>query len=239
MAKSEDILPMSSVFSPTMPQDSRPIYSIGVVARLLGTSPGTIRTWEDRYGVVSPQRSAGGRRLYSRDEVERLRFVKTKIDEGIQPADAHRLLAERIEAGSSTANEGAREAPGRLILLAERDVHSADLSEYFLRRAGYEVSVASDPADAERKFAELSPQLVIVDLLLSGGAGADLCRRLKERRSFVPVLAVSSLDAREAAAVAGADAFMQKPLEPPELVSVVTELLGSEASLDSDVGARV
>ncbi len=32
---------------------------------------------------------------------------------------------------------------------------------------------------------------------------------------------------------------MQKPLEPPELVSVVTELLGSEASLDSDVGARV
>ena len=222
-----------------MPQDSRPIYSIGVVARLLGTSPATIRTWEDRYGVVSPQRSSGGRRLYSRDEVERLRFVKMKIDEGIQPADAHRLLAERIEAGSSTANDGAREAPGRVILLAERDLHSADLTEYFLRSEGYEVSVAADPADAERKFAELSPQLVIVDLLLAGGTGADLCRRLKERRSSVPVLAVSSLDAREAAAVAGADAFMQKPLEPPELVSVVTELLGSEASLDSDVGARV
>jgi DNA-binding transcriptional MerR regulator len=222
-----------------MPQDSRPIYSIGAVARLLGTSPGTIRTWEDRYGVVSPQRSAGGRRLYSRDEVERLRFVKMKIDEGIQPADAHRLLAERIEAGPSTAHEAAPKAPGRLILLAERDLHSADLSEYFLRHAGYEVSVASDRADAERKFAELSPQLVIVDLLLSGGDGADLCRRLKERRSFVPVLAVSSLDAREAAAAAGADAFMQKPLEPPELVSVVTELVGSEASLDADVRTRV
>jgi len=223
-----------------MPQDSRPIYSIGVVARLLGTSPATIRTWEDRYGVISPQRSSGGRRLYSRDEVERLRFVKMKIDEGIQPADAHRLLAERIESGSSTANEGAaREATGRLILLAERDLHAADLTEYFLRSEGYEVSVAADPADAESKFAELSPQLVIVDLLLSGGTGADLCRRLKERRPSVPVLAVSSLDAREAAAVAGADAFMQKPLEPPELVSVVTELLGSEASLDSDVGARV
>ena len=222
-----------------MPQDSRPIYSIGAVARLLGTSPATIRTWEDRYGVISPQRSSGGRRLYSRDEVERLRFVKMKIDEGIQPADAHRLLAERIEGKSGPANEGAREAPGRLILLAERDLHAADLTEYFLRSEGYEVSVAADPADAERKFAELSPQLVIVDLLLSGGTGADLCRRLKERRSSVPVLAVSSLDAREAAAAAGADAFMQKPLEPPELVSVVTELLGSEASLDSDVGAQV
>jgi len=220
-----------------MPRDSRPIYSIGAVARLLGITPGTIRTWEDRYGVISPQRSPGGRRLYSRDEVERLRFVKMKIDEGIQPADAHRLLAERADAGPDLSERTTQGGPRPLILLAERDPYAADLIEYFLRREGYEVDVASDAADAERKFSGLSPQLAIIELLLSGGEGADLCRRLKERRA-APVLVVSTLDARDAALTAGADAFLQKPLDPLALVSTVKDLLRLRPLVESDVGAR-
>lgn len=221
-----------------MAQDSRPIYSIGAVARLLGVTPATIRTWEERYGLISPHRSPGGRRLYSRDEVERLRFVKEKIDEGIQPADAHRLLAERVEeGGSGVAEETAHEGPRLLILLAERDPYAADLSEYFLRTEGYDVHLALDEADAEEKFAELSPQLAIIELLLSGGVGADLCRRLKEQHS-APILAVSTLDARDAALAAGADAFLQKPLEPLELVSTVKDLLGSSALAKSAAEAQ-
>lgn len=221
-----------------MAQDSRPIYSIGAVARLLDVTPGTIRTWEERYGVISPQRSPAGRRLYSRDEVAGLRFVKEKIDEGIQPADAHRLLAERIEEGSTgLSEERAHEGTRLLILLAERDPYAADLSKYFLGTEGYEVHVALDEADAEGKFAELSPQLAIIELLLSGGVGADLCRRLKKRRA-APILAVSSLDARDTALAAGADAFLQKPLEPLELVSAVRDLLGSSALTRSNAGAQ-
>jgi DNA-binding transcriptional MerR regulator len=220
-----------------MPRESRPIYGIGAVARLLGVTPGTIRTWEDRYGVISPQRSAGGRRLYSRDEVEGLRFVKMKIDEGIQPADAHRLLAERADLGADLSERAMQGGPRPLILLAERDPYAADLMEYFLRREGYEVDVASDIADAERKFAGLSPKLAIIELLLSGGEGADLVRRLKERRA-APVLAVSTLAARDAALTAGADAFLQKPLDPLVLVSTVKNLLRSSAFVDADVGAR-
>lgn len=221
-----------------MPQDSRPIYSIGAVARLLGVTPATIRTWEERYRVISPQRSPGGRRLYSRDEVARLRFVKEKVDEGIQPADAHRLLAERVEEdGSGVSEESAQGSPRLLILLAERDPYAADLSEYFLRTEGYEVHLALDEADAEGKFRELSPQLAIIELLLSGGVGVDLCRRLKEQHA-APILAVSSLDARDAALAAGADAFLQKPLEPLELVSTVKDLLGSSALTKSGAGTR-
>jgi DNA-binding transcriptional MerR regulator len=219
-----------------MPQDSRPIYGIGAVARQLGVTPSTLRTWEDRYGVISPERSPGGRRLYSRDQVERLHFVKAKIDEGIQPADAHRLLADR----AADAGRSERRAPGGprpLILLAERDPYAADLMEYFLRGEGYEVDVASDMADAERKFAGLSPQLAIVELLLSGGEGAQLCRRLKERGA-APVLVVSTLDARDAALTAGADAFLQKPLDPAVLASTVRDLLRSSAFVESDVAAR-
>jgi CheY-like chemotaxis protein len=220
-----------------MPQDSLPIYSIGAVARLLSITPGTLRTWEDRYGVISPKRSTGGRRLYSRDEVEGLRFVKMRIDEGIQPADAHRLLAARAGGGFGQSERATHGGPRPLILLAERDPYAADLIEHFLRSEGYDVDVASDAADAERKWSGLAAQLAIVELLLSGGDGADLCRRLKEQRT-APVLAVSSLNARDAALAAGADAFLHKPIDPLVLISTVQDLLRSSAFVESDVGAR-
>jgi DNA-binding transcriptional MerR regulator len=220
-----------------MPQDSRPIYSIGAVARLLSITPATLRTWEDRYGVIAPERSPGGRRLYSRDEVERLQFVKLKIDEGIQPADAHRLLAERTDRGFDLAERTTQGGPRLLIMIAERDPYSADLMEHFLRREGYDVDVASDVADAESKWSGLAARLAIIELLLSGGKGADLCRRLKERRA-APVLAVSTLDARDAALTAGADGFLQKPIDPPVLVSTVKDLLRSSALVESAVAGR-
>jgi DNA-binding transcriptional MerR regulator len=220
-----------------MAGDTRPIYGIGAVARMLGITPGTIRTWEDRYGAVSPQRSPAGRRLYSHDEVERLRFVKTKVDEGIQPADAHRLLAEHTDARPVLVERATQGGPRPLILIAERDPYATDLVEYFLRREGYEVEVATDAAEAETKFVGLSPELAIIELLLSGGEGADLCRRLKERGA-APVLAVSSLDGRDAALAAGADAFLQKPLDPRVLASTVKGLIRSRALVEPEAGAR-
>lgn len=220
-----------------MPQDLRPIYSIGAVARMLGITPATIRTWEERYGVISPHRSPGGRRLYSRDEVERLRFVKTRIDEGIQPADAHRLLAEHTGAGSMLPERTTHGGARPLVLLVDRDPYSADGIEYFLRGEGYDVDVATDTPDAERKFVALSPQLAIVDLLFSGGEGAEICRRLKERRA-TPVLAVSPLDARDLALAAGADAFLRKPLDPPLLMETVSDLLRSSTLAEPDAGGR-
>jgi DNA-binding transcriptional MerR regulator len=215
-----------------MPEDSRPIYGIGAVARLLGITPSTIRTWEERYGVVSPQRSPGGRRLYSRDEVDRLRFVKLKVDEGIQPADAHRLLAERASGGPVPMEGGpVRGGVRPLILLVERDPYATELVEYFLRRDGYNVDVATDAAEAENKVLGMSPQLTIVELLLSGGEGVNLCRRLKER-SPAPVLAVSTLDGRDASFAAGADAFLQKPLDPLVLTSTVRDLIRASAVVE-------
>jgi CheY-like chemotaxis protein len=204
---------------------------------MLGITPGTIRTWEDRYGVVSPQRSPAGRRLYSHNEVERLRFVKAKVDEGIQPADAHRLLAERSDARPVQTARAAQAGPRALILIAERDLYAADLLEYFLRQEGYDVDVVTDAAEAETKFVGLSPQLVIIELLLSGGEGADLCRRLKQR-SAGPVLAVSVLDGRDDALAAGADAFLQKPLDPLVLTSTVEDLIRSSALVESPAEAR-
>jgi len=47
----------------------RPIFSISAVARMLGVPVATIRTWEDRYGLVVPDRNASGHRLYRRDQL--------------------------------------------------------------------------------------------------------------------------------------------------------------------------
>jgi CheY-like chemotaxis protein len=195
--------------------------------------PATLRTWEERYAVVQPIRSAGGHRLYSRQDVERLRFVADRVREGMSPGDAHRLLS-----GASgnvplpTADPGTR----IVILLAERDPYAAEFAEFFLKTEGFEVVLALDAADAVGALAADRPQLVVVDLLISGGAGLQLCREVHARG--IPVLAVSSIATREAALQAGASAFLQKPLEPLRLVSTVKDLLGKASYLREVVPAR-
>src|SRR6478672_13334732 len=83
-----------------VPVSDQSIYSIGALANMLGVSPATLRSWEDRYGVVVPERSAGAQRLYSRDQLDQLRFVCRQMAVGLSAADAHRALAERLSSGS-------------------------------------------------------------------------------------------------------------------------------------------
>ncbi|HUE97382.1 MAG TPA: MerR family transcriptional regulator, partial [Longimicrobiaceae bacterium] len=208
-------------------------YSIGAVARMVRVPPATLRTWEERYAVVQPVRSAGGHRLYTRQDVERLRFVADRVREGISPGDAHRLLSDT----SGNLSLPAAEAGTRIvILLAERDPYAAEFAEFFLKTEGFEVVLALDAADAVGALAEERPQLAVIDLLISGGAGLELCRRVHSRG--IPVLAVSSVATRDAALEAGAAAFLQKPLEPLQLVSTVKDLLGMSSYLREVVPAR-
>ena len=208
-------------------------YSIGAVARMVRVPPATLRTWEERYGLVEPVRSAGGHRLYSRQDVERLRFVADRVREGISPGDAHRLLTE----ASGNLPLAAPDPGTRIvILLAERDPYAAEFAEYFLKTEGFDVVLALDAADAVGAVEADRPQLAIIDLLISGGAGLELCRDVHARG--IPVLALSSIATRDAALEAGASAFLQKPLEPLLLVSAVRDLLGTSSFLHEVVPAR-
>ena len=78
---------------------------------------------------------------------------------------------------------------------------------------------------------------MVIDLLISGGSGLQLCRQLK-LRSRVPVLAISTLETSDQALEAGADGFLQKPLDPLQLVSAVKDLLGASAFLRSRSARR-
>jgi len=208
-------------------------YSIGAVARMVRVPPATLRTWEERYAIVQPVRSDGGHRLYSRLDVERLRFVADRVREGISPGDAHRMLSG---VSGNLPLPAADTGTQILILLAERDHYAAEFAEFFLKTEGFEVVLALDAADAVGALAQERPQLAIIDLLISGGAGLELCRDVHARG--IPVLALSSVGSRDAALEAGASAFLQKPLEPLHLVSTVKDLLGTSSFLNEVVPAR-
>ncbi len=204
---------------------------------MLGVSQPAIRSWEDRYGLIVAERSQGGRRLYTRDQLEQLQFVKARLDEGLSAADAHRLLAERRAGTQPIMERTMPTAPARrLVLVAESDRHGAELGDFFLRAEGYEVEIALSEQEAEEKFVSRDPALSIVELMISGGVGRELCKRLKMRRP-TPLLCISSLDLREQALAAGADAFLKKPLEPRELVSTVRDLLGVRPLIADERGA--
>jgi len=212
--------------------DGSAIYSIGAVARMVGVSVSTLRTWEDRYRVVVAGRSAGGQRRYSRDQLAQLQFVAREVESGMLPGDAHRLLAER---GASEPVGSPRRAPepeswrddGVRVLIADRDPYAAKVADYFLRTEGYRVQVASSAAEAESAFRALGPRVVIVDLLLSGGVGGPLFESFGGTDTLVVV--VSPLAASEIASELGAQAFLQKPIDPVVLISTVRDLLGTSA----------
>jgi MerR family transcriptional regulator, heat shock protein HspR len=68
------------------------LYFISMAARLLDMHPQTLRKYE-RLGLVQPARRIGAMRLYSRDEIERLRLIKRLVDDlGVNLAGVHQLL---------------------------------------------------------------------------------------------------------------------------------------------------
>lgn len=210
-----------------MASSDQPVYSIGAVSRLLGVPTHTLRTWQERYGLVVPERSAGGHRLYSRDQLEQLRFLTDQVATGISPGDAHRLLRERMDDGRMMPSDSPA-GSSLLILLAEHDPYAADFAEYFLRTEGYEVEIVTDPAEILARITEVRVDLLVVDLLISGGQGRALCARAHERADL-PILAISTLALRDDALEAGASAFLRKPIQPLQLVSTVQDLLGRSA----------
>jgi DNA-binding transcriptional MerR regulator len=203
------------------------VYSIGAVVSMLHVPAGTLRTWEERYGVVSPERTLGGHRLYSRSQIEQLRFVTAEIASGSTAADAHRALEQRMveRTGREQPAEG---RPRILILIAERDEYSAELIEFLLRTEGFAVEVTLDADEAKHKFELVRPDLVIVEFLLGGGEGEALLRWLKQNGAK-RALVISELDVADRALRADADAFLRKPVGHLQLVSVVKDLLGFSA----------
>jgi DNA-binding transcriptional MerR regulator len=81
--------------------DQKPIYNIGIVTRMTGISISTLRVWERRYSFPQSSRTAGGHRLYSEQDVMRLRWIKARIDEGMQTSQAIQALLHQEKNGNA------------------------------------------------------------------------------------------------------------------------------------------
>ena len=65
-----------------------PLYNIKAVVQATGISPSTLRAWERRYHMCSPQRSESGYRLYSDRDVAIIRWLKSQVDAGMAISQA-------------------------------------------------------------------------------------------------------------------------------------------------------
>jgi two-component system, OmpR family, KDP operon response regulator KdpE len=123
-----------------------------------------------------------------------------------------------------------------LLLAVEDEPRNAALLEAILGRAGYQLHVAGDLAEARAWLADASPALVLLDRHLPDGDGLDLIGTIRgsERLRSVPILLVSAsvLPRDQAAAIdAGCDGFLAKPVRVKPLVDEVRRLLdGKELS---------
>jgi CheY-like chemotaxis protein len=210
-----------------MPAESQVgVFAIATASEMTGISVTTLRHWEKTYGVVRPSRTDGGHRLYSQDDIDRLRYLRAKIEGGASPAAAHHLLTERLARLAAVADTATR-VGAIMILVAERDPITAELEEYFLRNEGFEVRVVLDGRQAVGEAERLQPDLVVVDIILPGVSGLTVCRELKKNRktAAIPILVFSVLNMRERSLAAGADEFLLKPLEPFVLIERVKHLL--------------
>jgi DNA-binding response OmpR family regulator len=107
------------------------------------------------------------------------------------------------------------------ILVVEDDPETAAFLKTLLEREKYDVTVARDGGQAHSMFVMKKPDFVILDLILPGESGFEVCERLKTMERYVPVLILTAIeleDAKNLATRVGADAYMTKPFDPDELL---------------------
>ena len=113
------------------------------------------------------------------------------------------------------------------ILVVEDEVSFSDPLSYLLRKEGYEVSVAETGSEALEDFARAGADLVLLDLMLPGLSGTEVCRALRQR-SNVPVIMLTAKDSEIDKVVGleiGADDYVTKPYSSRELLARIRAVL--------------
>jgi DNA-binding response OmpR family regulator len=135
--------------------------------------------------------------------------------------------AARLASSPGPVDIDAMIAPAARLLMVEDDPEIGRLVGHFLRREGFELTVAPDGKAMDAELARARPDLVILDLMLPGEDGLSICRRLRAD-DFVPILMLTAksdeID-RVVGLEMGADDYLTKPFGPRELLARIRALL--------------
>ncbi len=219
--------------------DSEDGYSIGVVSRLTGINPETLRIWERRYNLTTPARAGLRRsRRYSEEDVKRLALVKALVDSGHPVSSVAHLSAGQLESRMSSATPKARPAlrlaknATRLIVLGESLTARLRAGESGL--SGFEIVGAFASAiDFDGRVSALTPDIAVLEYASLQFDTVDHIRRhisasaVRHAVVIYGFAARSTLDALENAGVI----CLQQP------VSLVEIQRACEVAIGASLGA--
>jgi DNA-binding response OmpR family regulator len=118
----------------------------------------------------------------------------------------------------------------KTILVVEDNAELAKLLELILRRAGYEILTAEDGISALETFRQVTPDLVLLDIMLPRMDGYEVCERIRQDlHADAPVIMLSSLDSpldMERSRAVGATDHIVKPFDRDQLLATIRQHLG-------------
>ena len=114
------------------------------------------------------------------------------------------------------------------LLLVDDEQNILDLSSMYLKRDGYSIDTSLDGYEAYSKILQSNPALVVLDLMLPGMDGFEICRKLRAANNQVPIILLTARDEdidKILGLELGADDYLTKPFNPRELSARVKAIL--------------
>jgi MerR family transcriptional regulator, light-induced transcriptional regulator len=189
--------------------DKTPTYNLKAVVRETGLKPDTLRAWERRYGVPAPQRTDSGHRLYSQHDIDTLKWLLVRQNEGMSISRAvelwHRLEADGLDPLTATVAPGTQRPPevrAPIAPLAPATLGEGD-TVAGLRQAWVNACLAFDEYQAEQllsqAFALFPAESVCLEVIQKGlaeiGDGWYRGRVTVQQEHFASALALRRMEA--------------------------------------------
>jgi excisionase family DNA binding protein len=182
---------------------TKTIYTTHEVSRLLHVNPRSVINWIEQ-SLLQSYRTPGGHRRIRHDDL--MAFLRKH-----QIPTPASLVADKFS-----------------ILLVDDDQEIIDLLKAYLeRQAPYEISTAADGITALIEVGRVKPDLLVLDIMIPGVDGVEVCRRIKaDSSNKTAIIAISGTTERQSQVLeAGADAFMLKPVDMDKLHEEARRLL--------------
>lgn len=177
-----------------------PAFNLKVVLKETGIAADTLRAWERRYGLPMPQRSAGGHRLYSQRDIETIKWLMKRQEEGLSISRAVDLWNEQIASGQDPL---AGSAPAGAPIVNLVPAQSADTTLDSLRAQWVEACMNFSESIAEQvlnqAFSMFPVEAVCIEVLQKGMSEVGELwyenRSSVQQEHFASALAIRRLDA--------------------------------------------